>query len=167
MTDLHGDVDRVLSHALARLVESAVSHTAALARARDTTPTDLRALGLIKRAGSMRPADLSRALQLSPSATSGVIRRLVTAGLVERDGGPGNNRDVRVRVIGLAADELLASPGSQAGATCELMNLGANEREVIAAFVLRLVELIDNDIEAMRVAATRVRLPSPAPPRWS
>jgi DNA-binding MarR family transcriptional regulator len=32
----------------------------------------------------MRPGDLARAVQLSPSATTGVIRRLVAAGLLKR-----------------------------------------------------------------------------------
>jgi hypothetical protein len=52
-------------------------------------------------------------------------------------------------------------------AACDLMDLDASEREPIAAFVLRLVELIENDVEAIRVAATRADVSLPAPPRWS
>ncbi|WP_272473567.1 MarR family winged helix-turn-helix transcriptional regulator [Baekduia alba] len=106
MTDLGGDVDRVLADGLARLVESAVRHMAALGRARALTPTDLRALGLVKRSGSMRPGELARALQISASGTTGVIRRRVAAGLVRRDSGPANHRDVRLRAVGPEAEKL-------------------------------------------------------------
>jgi DNA-binding MarR family transcriptional regulator len=167
VTDLDGDVDRVLADSLARLIESAVSHTTALARARDLTPTDLRALGLVKRGGSMRPGELALALQLSASGTTSVIRRLVAAGLVHRDSGPANHRDVLLRAVGREAERLLVLSDSQVEAACDLLDLGASERELIAAFALRLVELIENDVEAMRVTATRAHVYAPAPPRWS
>jgi DNA-binding MarR family transcriptional regulator len=149
------------------LVESTVSHTAALARARDLTPTDLRALGLVKRGGSMRPGELARALQLSASGTTSVIRRLVAAGLVDRDSGPANHRDVRVRAVDRQAEQLRVSPDSQVAAACDLMDLGASEGEAIARFVLRLVELVEDDVEAMRAAATCTNVRVPRPPRWS
>jgi DNA-binding MarR family transcriptional regulator len=152
MTDLDGDVDPTLVDGLARLIESTVRHTTALARARDLTPTDLRALGLVQRGGSMRPGELARALQISASGTTGVMRRLVAAGLLCRDGGPANHR---------------AAPVSQVAAACEELDLSPTEREAIAAFVLRLIEPVEVDADAMRAAATRARVRVPAPPRWS
>jgi DNA-binding MarR family transcriptional regulator len=167
VTDLAGDVDQVLADGLARLVESAVRHTAALARARDLTPTDLRALGLIQRGVSMRPGELAQALQISPSGTTSVIGRLVAAGLIARDSGPPNHRDVRLRAVGREAERLDVAPGSQVEAACDRVDLGASERALIATFALRLVELIEDDVEAMRVAAKDGRVHVSAPPRWS
>jgi DNA-binding MarR family transcriptional regulator len=167
VTDLNGDVDRVLTDGLARLVESAVRHTVALARARDLTPTDLRALGLVKRGGSMRPGELAQALQLSPSGTTGVIRRLVAAGLVHRDSGPANHRNVRVRAVGREAEQLRVVPAGQVAAACEALGLSPSEREAIAGFVLRLVELVEIEADAMRAASTRAQIRVTLPPRWS
>ena len=67
----------------------------------------------------MGPGELARALQLSASGTTGVIRRLVAAGLVDRDSGPANNRDVRVRAVDREAEQLLVSPDSQVEAACD------------------------------------------------
>jgi hypothetical protein len=47
------------------------------AHARDLTLTDLRALGLVKRGGSMRPGELARALQLAPAGRRASGRHLV------------------------------------------------------------------------------------------
>jgi DNA-binding MarR family transcriptional regulator len=115
----------------------------------------------------MRPGELARALQVSPSGTTGVIGRLVAARLVARDSGPANHRDVRLRSVGREAEQLRVVPDRQVEATCRWMDLGVSERDLIAAYVLRLVKLIEDDIEAMQVAATRVRAPVPIPPRWS
>jgi DNA-binding MarR family transcriptional regulator len=166
VTDLDGDVDRILADGLARLIESAVRHTTALARTRDLTPTDLRALGLVDRAGSMRPGELARALQISASGTTGVIRRLVAVGLVRRDSGPANHRDVRLRAVGPEAEKLRAAPASHVATACEGLDLSAPERGAIAAFVLRLAELVEVDADAMRATATRADVRVPAPPRW-
>jgi DNA-binding MarR family transcriptional regulator len=167
VTDLDGDLDRVLADGLARLVESAVSQMGALARARDLTPTDLRALGLVERGGSMRPGELARALQLSASGTTGVIRRLVAAGLVRRDSGPANHRDVRVRAVDRETEQLRVAPAGQVAAACEALDLSPSERDVIAGFVLRLVELVEVDADAMRAASTRAQIRVTLPPRWS
>jgi DNA-binding MarR family transcriptional regulator len=167
VTDLDGDVDRILADSLARLVESAVRHTATLARARDLSSTDLRALGLVKRGGSMRPGELALALQLSASGTTSVIRRLVAAGLVRRDSGPANHRDVRVRPADRETEQLCVAPAGQVVAACEASDLSSSEREVIATFVLRLVDLMEVDADAMRAASTRAQIRVTLPPRWS
>jgi hypothetical protein len=52
------------------------------AHARDLTLTDLRALGLVKRGGPMRPGELARALQLSAGGTTGVILALMVGCLI-------------------------------------------------------------------------------------
>jgi DNA-binding MarR family transcriptional regulator len=161
VTDLGGDVDRVLADGLARLVEAVMRHTAALARARDVTSTDVRAAGLLARAGELRPGELARALGISSSGTSSVINRLVAAGLLRRDSGPANQHDVRLRTLG----SLRLAPASQVTAACDLLDLGADERERFATFVLRLVELIEADAEGLRRTARRVHVA--ALPRWS
>lgn len=165
MTDLGGDVDRVLADGLARLVEAVICHTAALARERDVTSTDIRAVGLLARAGELRPGELAQALGISSGGTSSVINRLVAAGLVRRDSGPANQHDVRLRALDSRVDQLRHAPASQVAAVCDLLDLGTDEHERFATFVLRLVALIEADAEALRRTATRVHVA--ALPRWS
>lgn len=120
MTDL-GLADRVFEHGFARLVESVTRHTALLARARKLSPVDLRAVGLIDRAGELRRGELAHALDLSSSGTSSVISRLMAAGLLDRVSGPANHRDVRLRIAVGEVEQLRLAPGHQVAAACELV----------------------------------------------
>jgi DNA-binding MarR family transcriptional regulator len=86
-----------LAASLERLVAAVNRERAALAALRgDVTATDLLALSHLRRRASLSPGALARALLMSPSGTTGVLRRLVAAGLAVRSAGAGNHRDVRV-----------------------------------------------------------------------
>jgi hypothetical protein len=118
VSDLGGDVNRVLADALTSLIEAVVCHGAAVARARGLSPIDVRAAGLVAQAGAMRPGELSRALGISPSGTS--RRTIATC----------------VRAMSAGVEELRLAPASQVATACDFQDLGMTEREVIAAFVL-------------------------------
>lgn len=167
MTQPADHADRVLQDALARLVEAVLRHTATLARSRNLSPTDLRAIGLIDRAGAMRPGELAAALELSSSGTTAVIARLTGAGLLHRDSGPGNHRDVRLRTPTGTIDALGLAPAPQLTTACTALDLSIGERELIATFALQLLERIQHDTDTIRATIPRHRDHLPAPPRWA
>ncbi|MCW2994135.1 MAG: MarR family transcriptional regulator [Conexibacter sp.] len=169
MRDPAGDVDRALADGLARLADAVIGYVAAVAASRGLAPSDVRAVGMIDRAGMMRPGELARALGISPSGTTGVINRLVAAGLLRRDGGSGNNHDVRLTVTDEAAADLPLAPSSRIDAAREIIDWPPDEREALVKFVLCLVELVERDVEAMRgkVESARAPEPAPTPPRWA
>jgi DNA-binding MarR family transcriptional regulator len=154
VSDPGDKIDRALADALADLVDSVVRHTTALACARGLAPTDIRAAGLIDRAGAMRPGELARALPLSPSGTTGVINRLAAAGLLHRDNGPANQHDVRLHLTSAGIKELRLAPEAQFLTACDLLALSQTERE-IARLLRRVAELVDRQIDEMTAAAGR------------
>jgi DNA-binding MarR family transcriptional regulator len=105
---------------------------------------------------------------MSASGTTGVIGRLVGAGLLQRDAGPANHHNVRLRATDAAAAVLPLAPASVVSTACEWANLTSPQRATIADFVLRLTELVERDTEALHADAAKARAGGiPSPPQWS
>ena len=70
-------------------------------RAIDITPTQFYALAHIAQAPELSSADLARGLMTTPQAVATLVKRLIAAGLVERDQpGPGLAGAVRLTAAG-------------------------------------------------------------------
>jgi DNA-binding MarR family transcriptional regulator len=165
------DLDRVLAEAVGRLPEAVLQHVVVVARAHGLSVSDLRALWLVHRGRALRPGELARALDMSASGVTGVIGRLVRAGLPERDAGPANRHDVRLQATQAGVDLLPLARGRQVREAGELLDLGEAERTQMVGFLLALVGLVERETEAAwliasRLAASRSR-DVPSPPRWA
>ena len=115
--------------------------------------TDLRALDLVLAADGPRSAgDLTRALGLSPAATTTVIDRLERAGLVARVRDADNRRRVLVSATDAArtVENDIYRPVGTAGARA-LGRYGTDELTTILDF-LRTARLVQED-QASRIAA--------------
>lgn len=168
MTDLDRDqVDRLLVDGVGRLVEAVVDHWTAVARDRGLSSMDARAVALLDRAEAMTPGALSRALGISPSGTTSVIRRLREAGLLDRDPGPANHRNVTVHLAPGAVESLRLAPAMYVIAVGDRSRLATQERQRIADFTLELVTELRRDTKALRIGWPPRYEPVPAPPRWS
>jgi DNA-binding MarR family transcriptional regulator len=105
---------------------------------------------------------------MSAGGTTAVIGRLVGAGLLQRDAGPANHRNVRLTATDRASAVLPLAPASAASTACDLANLRPSQRATIADFVLRLTELVERDTEAMHADAVKAHADEvPSPPQWS
>lgn len=153
------DLDHALVEALAQLVEAAARHNLRVAQVRGMPAIDLRAMRLVDRAGELSPGQLAQALGISSSGTSGVIARLVAAGLMQRDSSPDTNQ-VCIRTVGNAVAGLGLAPDEHVVAVCDHLELSQRERETIVAFA---AELIARQTNAIRSSALR----GIALPRWS
>jgi DNA-binding MarR family transcriptional regulator len=88
-----------IAAALDRLAVAAHrQRAAAAATLTDLNATDLLALTIIHRAGSITPGALARAMHVTPGGTSGVIRRVIAAEMIGRTTSPTDGQDVRLTV---------------------------------------------------------------------
>jgi DNA-binding MarR family transcriptional regulator len=153
----------VLGGHVARLVDATIRHRAVIAAQAGLTLTDVSAVSLLLRAGELRPGDLSDGLRLSPSGATNLIHRLVAVGLADRDGGPGNHRNVRVRLT-LTGRELAAMPPAARHAVDEM---GPAARAGFAELLARLADAVERDAEALvRVTTAARKAEFALPPRW-
>jgi DNA-binding MarR family transcriptional regulator len=86
------DAPRLIASALERLTAAGIRQHAALAKRLQATSTDVLALQYVVTATDTAPAQLARALLVSPSGAKAVIDRLSRAGLINRTPGPGSQR---------------------------------------------------------------------------
>jgi DNA-binding MarR family transcriptional regulator len=88
-----------IAAALDRLAVAAHrQRAAAAATLPDLNATDLLALTIIHRAGSITPGALARDMHLTPGGTNGVMRRVMAAEMVDRTTSPTDGEDVRLTV---------------------------------------------------------------------
>jgi DNA-binding MarR family transcriptional regulator len=115
-----------LATSLDRLVAAVNRERAALAALRgDLTATSLLALSHLRGHGPLSPGALSDALLMSPGGTTAVIRRLVAAGLVVREAGPGNQHGVRLSITreGVALGAIAVDANALEGEPIDILAL--------------------------------------------
>jgi DNA-binding MarR family transcriptional regulator len=153
-----------LAAQLARLVDATIRHRAVVAAQAGLTFIDVSAVSLLLCAGELRPGDLSDGLRLSPSGATGLIRRLVAAGLADREPGPGNLRNVRVSLTPKGRELALTPPGVR-----HVMNeMDRATRNSFAELLARLADAVERDTEALvRVTSASRKAELTLPPRWS
>ena len=81
----------------------------------DITPSQLRALRVLRRHGKMRLSELSEHLHIAPRSTTEVVDALETRGLIQRRPDPGDRRATLVELTEHGAGVLEAIRGTEAG----------------------------------------------------
>ncbi len=81
----------------------------------DITPSQLRALRVLRRFGKMRLSKLSDHLHIAPRSTTEVVDALETRGLMQRQPDPGDRRATLVELTEHGASILDAIRGTEAG----------------------------------------------------
>ena len=81
----------------------------------DITPSQLRALRVLRRHGKMRLSELSEHLHIAPRSTTEVVDALETRGLIQRRPDPGDRRATLVQLTEHGAGVLEAIRGTEAG----------------------------------------------------
>jgi DNA-binding MarR family transcriptional regulator len=148
---------------LGRLVDATIRHRAVVAAQAGLTVTDVSAVSLLLRAGELRPGDLSDGLRLSPSGATNLIHRLVAAGLADRDSGPSNHRNVRVRLTPTGRGLAAALPAARH--VVDEMDPAA--RAGFAELLARLADAVERDAEALvRVTTASRKAEFALPSRW-
>jgi DNA-binding MarR family transcriptional regulator len=79
----------------------------------DITPSQLRALRVLRRHGTMRLSELSEHLHIAPRSTTEVVDALETRGLIQRRPDPGDRRATLVEVTEPGSEMLEAIRGAR------------------------------------------------------
>jgi DNA-binding MarR family transcriptional regulator len=164
------DPGALIGAAIERLVLAASRARSATAVLMDLSPTDLLALRQIGQAGEMSPGSLAEALLLSPSGTTGVIKRLGAAGLLARVPGPGNQRHVRLHLTaeGERAIAPFAAP-LQRELDALARALPIAERARLEELLAQLADVTERDADRLvreGAAAARAARAVPPPILW-
>lgn len=164
------DPGALIRAAVERLVLAASRASAATAALMDLSATELRALHHVGQAGELSPAGLSEALLLSPSGTTGVIKRLTAADLLLRSPGPGNQRHVRLHLT-VEAERALAPFAAPLRRELDALAraLPAAERAGLEELLARLADVTERDADRLVTevsAAARAARAVPPPILW-
>jgi DNA-binding MarR family transcriptional regulator len=81
----------------------------------DITPSQLRALRVLRRHGKIRLSELSEHLHIAPRSTTEVVDALETRGLIQRRADPSDRRATLVELTGHGVSVLSAIRGTEAG----------------------------------------------------
>lgn len=81
----------------------------------DITPSQLRALRVLRRHGKIRLSELSEHLHIAPRSTTEVVDALETRGLIQRRADPSDRRATLVELTGHGVSVLGAIRGTEAG----------------------------------------------------
>ncbi len=109
-------------------------------RDEDVTPTQFYALAHIAESPGLSSADLSRSLMTTPQAAATLVKRLVAAGLVERDqAGRGLAGAVRLTPAGLRKLEHATAVAVAAEATA-LSPISAADQKRVTAILRSLLD---------------------------
>ena len=79
------------------------------------TPSQLRALRVLRRHGKIRLSELSEHLHIAPRSTTEVVDALETRGLIQRRADPSDRRATLVELTGHGVSVLGAIRGTEAG----------------------------------------------------
>lgn len=110
----------------------------------DTTPTQFYALAYIAQSPGLSSADLARALMTTPQAVATLIKRLVAAGLVERDQpGRGLSGAVRLTPGGLAKLRGAVTVAVTAEATA-LRSISAADQKHVTTILQALLDGLEH-----------------------
>jgi DNA-binding MarR family transcriptional regulator len=105
----------------------------------DITPSQFRALRVLKRHGVMRLSDLSEHLHIAARSTTEVVDALQTRGLVERRADPGDRRATLVELTGHGTG-ILGAIGTARGTEAERIfgRLSRTDRAHLARILRKL-----------------------------
>lgn len=113
--------------------------------------TDHKALGALRRNGPLRPSAIAAELGVVPSAATGIVDRLVAAGLVERLPDPADRRGILIRALtDQTAVERTAFEriGERLGAF--LYDLGERERRAVLDYIELTTRLLREETTRLR-----------------
>ena len=165
------DSSRLIVSALGRLIAAAIRQRLALAKRLDTTATEVLALHYVVTATATAPGQLARALLVSPSGATGVIDRLVRAGLISRVPVSGAQR-VALSVTD-AGRELHAQTLAPLHADVERLvaDLPQSDRRLLERFLARVADHAEREAEQLVASAeahakARVAAAIPPPLVW-
>ena len=163
------DSSRLIVSALGRLIAAAIRQRLALAKRLDTTATEVLALHYVVTATA--PGQLARALLVSPSGATGVIDRLVRAGLISRVPVSGAQR-VALSVTD-AGRELHAQTLAPLSDDVDRLvaDLPQSDRRLLERFLARVADHAEREAEQLVASAeahakARVAAAIPPPLVW-
>jgi DNA-binding MarR family transcriptional regulator len=164
------DASRIIASAVERLIAAGIRQRGALAKRLDSPTTDILALHHLVTGAETAPADLARALLLSPSGATAVINRLTRAGLVSRAAGSGKQRVVLTTTD--AGRELHARARAPLSHYVDQLidDLSRSDRVLIEQFLTRLADLAEREADQLIATAeadVRAAAAIPAPVLWS
>jgi DNA-binding MarR family transcriptional regulator len=163
------DPTRLIASAVERLIAAGIRQRGALAKRLDSTATDVLALHYVATGTVSAPADLARALLLSPSGATAVIDRLSRAGLVGRAPGSGKQR-VMLKATdagGKLHARALAPLSDDVGDL--IADLPRSHRVLLEQFLTRLADLAEREADqliARAEADVRAAVAIPPPVLW-
>jgi DNA-binding MarR family transcriptional regulator len=121
-------------------------------------------LRVIGQAGVMSPSHLAQEVSLSQGTITGIVDRLVSRQLVERERRSDDRRAVTLRVTDAGRALIAAAPSPlQERFVQRLAELSMEEREIIRLTLNKIVRMMDGDaISAAPVLTNEEALSSPA-----
>lgn len=151
---------------LRRIIRQVSAHSRSLSSASGVTVPQMLCMRAIAEIGATDPSAevtsraVSQSVQLSPSTVSGVMERLVQAGLVLRERSTKDRRRVHLSLTPAGEDTLSAAPNPlQERFLSRLQALPESEQAQLLEALERVVELMDaEDLEAAPILA-----PGPVP----
>ena len=163
------DSARVIASAVERLIGAQIRQRAALAKRLESPTTDVLALHHVVTGSESAPADLARALLLSPSGATAVIDRLSRAGLTSRAQGSGKRRvvvtatnagrELHARTLGLLRDDVARL----------IEDLPKSHPALLEQFLTRLADLAEREADQLIARAeedARAAVVIPPPVLW-
>lgn len=132
--------------ALRDLMEAGARMRHVLSRRAGLSESELTALDHLSRRG-MGPAELSRLLEVSTAASTGIVDRLVDRGHAQRQAHPEDRRRVEVRMTDSGRQELLAHLMPMIGGLAALdREFSAEELEVVERYLRGAAEALQQVI---------------------
>lgn len=147
---MENDLTTSTLRAIRRILRAADLHSRRLAGATGLTPSQLLVLQEVERCGETMPSAVAAALQFGQATVTNIVDRLVAGGLVTRQRGERDKRQMILRVTEQGRETLANAPDLlQQRFRSRLEELPAWERAMILAALERLSELLEaEDIDA-------------------
>ncbi|MFT5583932.1 MAG: DNA-binding MarR family transcriptional regulator [Cognaticolwellia sp.] len=156
LNDTHSALGFRVLRSLRRIIRQVSAHSRSLSSVSGVTVPQMLCMRAIADAGAkdssaeVTSRAVAQAVQLSPSTVSGVMERLVQAGLVLRERSTKDRRRVHLSLTPAGKDTLSAAPNPlQERFLSRLQGLPKSEQEQLLEALERVVQLMDADeIEA-------------------
>ena len=163
------DSSHLITSALGRLIAAGVRQREALAKCLQATSTDVLALHYVVTGTDTAPAQLARALLVSPSGATAVISRLSRSGLISRAARPGRHRVVLTATDAGRDLHTRALAPSTGDVERLVADLTRDDRRLLEQFLSQIADLIERAAEplvAQADADARAASAIPPPVLW-
>ena len=152
---VHARLDLSILQSLRQIIRGVDLYSRKLYGAHRVTGPQLLALDVLRDAGPLSPAALSRQMHVSPSTVTGIADRLEARELIARRRDQADRRVVRLHLTDEGRRLLLSAPSPlQDRLLRELHRLPELERTAIAMSLQRIVDLMEaEDIDAAPILA--------------